>query len=219
MRDDNGREYAAMTHDEATKNHPGGHDDHASMEKEARMYSTSDDPLLDGLACLKKYISKLDPQNGAFFQYPMRSLSSGFANHEVWYENRPLGVNRLGNMMKEISSLAGLSRKFTNHCVWVTAITLWSDAEVPTRHIMAISGHRSESSLRSYNSRPSSSQLQVCSDILTSARGKGVQQAGSIERSVQHEESSTSSSAQVNIQQNAMRGAGLFSSCTMPMST
>ena len=46
LKDDTGREYVSMTHDEATKNHPGGIDDVASVEKEARMYSTSNGPVI-----------------------------------------------------------------------------------------------------------------------------------------------------------------------------
>lgn len=74
--DDNGREYASMTHDEATKNHPGGIEDISSVEKEARMYSTSEDPLFDGLNCLKNYIQKLNPNCEAFFQYPKRAVKA-----------------------------------------------------------------------------------------------------------------------------------------------
>ena len=61
MKDDTGREYVSMTHDEATKNHPGGIDDVASVEKEARMYSTSNDQLFDSLNCLKVYLQKTNP--------------------------------------------------------------------------------------------------------------------------------------------------------------
>ena len=39
LKDDTGREYVSMTHDEATKNHPGGIEDLASVEKDARMLS------------------------------------------------------------------------------------------------------------------------------------------------------------------------------------
>ena len=87
---------------------------------------------------------------------------------QVWYSNKPLGVNRLAGMMQEISKLASLSRIYTNHSVKATAITLWSDAQVPAWHIMAISGHHSEASLKNY-ARPSSQQLRACSDILSSA--------------------------------------------------
>ena len=71
--------------------------------------------------------------------------------------------------MKEISEEAKLSTKYTNHCVRATAITLWSNAGISNRQIMAITGHRNEQSLRSYNSRPSSAQLQQSSDVLSRA--------------------------------------------------
>ncbi|KAL9952834.1 hypothetical protein ACROYT_G040147 [Oculina patagonica] len=135
-KDDSGQEYASMTHDEATKNHPGGIEDSSSSEKEARMYSTSEDPLFDdGLNCLKMYLQKLNPKCEALFQYPTRSA---MLDQRVWYDNKPLGSNRLVGMMEEISTLTGLSRVYTNHSVRATAITLWSNAQVPSRHIMAI---------------------------------------------------------------------------------
>jgi hypothetical protein len=48
-----------------------------------------------------------------------------------------------------------------------TAITLCSNAGVPIRHIMAISGHRNEQSLAHYNTRPSTSQLRNCSEVFS----------------------------------------------------
>jgi len=88
---------------------------------------------------------------------------------QVWYENRPLGVNKLSTTMKEISKNAGLSRIYTNHSVRATAITLWANAGLSDREIMAISGHHSEASLRSYHQQPSVNQLRKCSDVLTVA--------------------------------------------------
>ena len=174
LMDESGREYVSMTHDEATKNHPGGIDDVSSVEKEARMYSTSDDQLFDGLNCLKMYLQKLNPRCEALFQYPKRAVTK---EDQVWYDNKPLGVNKLAGMTKEISKLASLSKIYTNHSVRATAITLWSDRQVPSRHIMAISGHRSEASLRNYNARPSSEQLRACSDILSSTLSGRPQQS------------------------------------------
>ncbi len=165
LHDENKRPYATMTHDEASKNHPGGVDDAESFEKEGRMYKASDDPN-DGFNALQLYISKQNPNCSAFYQYPKRKWSPDCL---IWYENRPLGVNKLGDMMKDISAEAELSQKYTNHCVRATAITLWSNAGLANRHIMAISGHRNEQSLRSYNARPSSAQLQQSSDVLSRA--------------------------------------------------
>ena len=165
LKDENNRPYATMTHDESTKNHPGGVGDVESFEKEGRLYQTTDDPT-DGFNALQFYISKLNPECTAFFQYPKRKWSP---SNSIWYENRPLGIQKLGTMMKEMSEAAGLSKKYTNHSVRATAITLWSNAGLSNRHIMAISGHRNEQSLRSYNARPSSTQLQHSSDVLSNA--------------------------------------------------
>ena len=79
--------------------------------------------------------------------------------------------------MKELSKAANLSQVYTNHCIRATAITLWSDAGLSNRHIMTLSGHRNENSLKSYNARPSSQQLQVCSNVLSSALNPQATQA------------------------------------------
>lgn len=171
LTDENGRPYATMTHDETSKNHPGGFRDSESYEKLGRMYQT-DEPN-DGYSALQLYLAKLNPKCEAFFQFPKRSWSH--PAEEIWFENRCLGVNKLGNMMKELSLSAQLSKVYTNHCVRATAITLWSNAGLPNRHIMAISGHRNEQSLSSYNSRPSSSQLQQCSNVLSQALNPSLQ--------------------------------------------
>ena len=52
--------------------------------------------------------------------------------------------------------------------VRATNITLWSNAGISNRHI-SVSGHRSEQSLVSYNSRPSTSQLHNCCQVLSRA--------------------------------------------------
>ena len=87
----------------------------------------------------------------------------------IWYDNSLVGVNTLATMMKGISLGVGLSQTYTNHSVRATAITLWSNANVPSRHIMSISGHANEQSISSYNSRPSVKQLKNCSNILSNA--------------------------------------------------
>ena len=72
-------------------------------------------------------------------------------------------------MMKDISNAAALSQIYTNHSVRAAAITFWSDAQISSRHIMNISGHRNEESIKHYNTRPSSSQLRKCSEVLSAA--------------------------------------------------
>ena len=102
-----------MTHDKSTKNHPGGVGNVESFEKEGRLYYSS-----DGFNALQFYISELNPKCTAFFQYPKRKRSP---TDSIWYENRPLSIQKLGTMMKEMSEAAGLSKKNTNHSVRATA--------------------------------------------------------------------------------------------------
>ena len=108
----------------------------------------------------------LNPECDALFQYPKRNWRPC---DQVWYENRPVGKNKLALFMKEISKEAGLTREYTNHSVRATAITLWANTGLTYLEIMTISGHRSEASLRSYHNQPSVEQLRKCSDVLSEA--------------------------------------------------
>ncbi|KAK3710356.1 hypothetical protein QZH41_002791 [Actinostola sp. cb2023] len=161
--DASGRKYVTMAHDELTKNHQGGlKDQTTSTEKYARMYESNHEN--DGYKALQLYLTKLNATINALFQYPKKNWEP---TEQVWYEARPIGENKLDSMMKTISKVAGLSRVYTNHSVRGTAITMWSNAGVPNRHIMAISGHRNEQSLAHYNTRPSTAQLHNCSEVLS----------------------------------------------------
>ena len=128
------------------------------------MYETADQ--VDGYKALKLYLEKVNPNCSSFFQYPKENFSP---EEDAWFEQRPLGVNTLAKMMKKTSEVAGLSNIYTNHSVRAMAITLWSNAGIPNRHIMSISGHRNEQSLPHYNCQPPVSQLQNCSDVLSRA--------------------------------------------------
>ncbi|WAR06039.1 hypothetical protein MAR_021408, partial [Mya arenaria] len=58
-------------------------------------------------------------------------------------------------------------RKYTNHCIRATAITALSHAGFKARHIMTISGHRNESSVRSYVTDTTPQQKRVMSGTLS----------------------------------------------------
>ena len=132
-----------MTHEEATKNHLDGENSKSSAERETRLYRTGEDD--DAFASLKVFVSKLNPSCSAFFQHPKQSVNTGNA---VWYENRPLGVNKLGEMMKTISVGAKLSHTYTNHFVraYTTAhgrlCRSWKVSPKPSQMHFRITNHR-----------------------------------------------------------------------------
>ena len=94
----------------------------------------------------KIYLEKLNPKLDTFFQRPKAyPVSKG-----PWYDGQVVGSKTLEKMMKRISVDAKLHTIYTNHCIRVTSITILDNGGFEARHIMSVSGHRAESSIRSY---------------------------------------------------------------------
>jgi hypothetical protein len=72
------------------------------------------------------------------------------AKTDEWYDAVPVGKNTLGDKMKKLSKIAGCSKVYTNHSLRATCVTSLDNAGFASRDIMAVSGHKSESSLKHY---------------------------------------------------------------------
>ena len=81
----------------------------------------------------------------------------------------PLGKDTLGTFTSPISKELKLSQKYTNHCSRATAVSLLDECNFEARHIMRVSGHISESSIRSCSRRLSEVKRKEISHALTSA--------------------------------------------------
>lgn len=155
----NGIEYVEKVTDEMTKNRRENND----SEDVALMEATGKEDC--PVASYKLYLSKLNPNLPALFQRPKKSPPS---NDKHWYDNMVIGEKKLAAMMKTISKEAGLACIYTNHCIRATAITILDSKGVEARDIMSVSGHRSESSLRSY-CKTSDNRKREMSNILSDA--------------------------------------------------
>ena len=149
-----------MTGQEKTKNHPGGLSDKAN-EADPKMFSTGEANC--PVQFLKKLIQALNPGEEALFQRPKRKFC---AKDKTRFGRPPVGVNSLGNMMKEISIAANLSQVYRNHCIRATSVTSLDRAGVPVHRIMQVSGHRNEGSVKVYCERQTLQQQKQCSEIL-----------------------------------------------------
>lgn len=129
--------------DMATKNHKGdvNEDEESQGGRIVRTGKT-----LCPYTSFKKYISLLHPDCDVFFQRPKKKTT---LEDSIWYDNSPVGKNTLGDKMKTLSIEARLSRTYTNHCLRATSITILNECN-EARHVMTVSGHKSESSLRHY---------------------------------------------------------------------
>ena len=66
-----------------------------------------------------------------------------------------------------MSKQAGIQPYLTNHCLRGTSVTILSDHNSEVRHIKAVTGHKSDSSIESYNQRPSLEKQERMSSILS----------------------------------------------------
>ena len=136
-----GRRYVYQQKDELTKNHR----EDSEAQEGGLMYEIPGSATCPVLS-MEKYIAKLNPNNPAFFQHP-RELAN--PEDPTWYCNQVVGINMFGNKMKNLSRDAKLSKEYTNHSVCATSVTILDYAGFQARHIMTVSGHKSESSIRS----------------------------------------------------------------------
>ena len=105
------------------------------------------------------------------FQRP-RVVSNKF-NPEmdtVWFL---IVIHHLESVMylSSMSLNAEINPPLSNHCVRATSVTILSDANVETRHIKCITGHKSGTSIESYSTEPSFQQKEKMSAILNNFVG------------------------------------------------
>ena len=100
------------------------------------------------VARFEQYIAKFHPDMNALWQKPKKH-----PKHSLWYDKQRLGHNAIGNFMKMLLKDANLGKTYTNHSIRVTCITALDKAGFQGRHITAVSGHRSETTVRNYSRR------------------------------------------------------------------
>ena len=79
-----------------------------------------------------------------------KSQMGTFKKTGVWYVRCPVGKNSIANFMKVISEKAGLSRKYTNHCLRVTAISVLRRNGIDDSDIRSVSRHKTTDGIRPY---------------------------------------------------------------------
>ena len=98
----------------------------------------------------KTPLSKLNPSLDLLWQRP-KAFDNFNKSESVRYCNAPLGKNTLGSLMKTISVEYKLSKVYTNRYTRSTAISVLDNNNFEVRHIMPVSGYKSETRIRSYS--------------------------------------------------------------------
>ncbi|XP_061185494.1 uncharacterized protein LOC133193549 [Saccostrea echinata] len=163
LKDDNGMEYVSLSHETKQKNWQGGLDNQEAPQ-DKRMYATGD--LHCPIASLRTLIQHTDPQAQSLFNHCTKEALSSPETTEVWYMAKPCKQYQFSKFMPDISRNAGCSKKYTAHCLRSTAIQALNDEGFEIRHIMYMSGHRNEASVRSYSRDCSTTQKHQLSSAL-----------------------------------------------------
>ena len=91
--------------------------------------------------------------------------------HGFYFNNAPIGHNKLGKMITELSEKYGLSKKYTNHSLRAASVHILDSAQFPSRHIMTVTGHKAETSLKTYTGYTNEATKKDMSDAISVGTG------------------------------------------------
>ena len=134
--DHDGKPFVRYIEDIGLKTNKGGIKQRKLQPKEVDMFSLDSDKC--PVKILQKYLS-LIPVNcncPSFYLQPKKKITP-----DCWFQDRPAGVNRLRNTIKEICKSAKLPGFYSNHSLRSTSCTKMYECDVDEQIIQEISGH------------------------------------------------------------------------------
>ncbi len=122
-KDVNGQKFLEYSEDRKTKTNQGGLKHKWIKPKVVRAYgNTNSDRNLVRL--YEKYCSLLPPKEfsrcSALYKYPLKETK---VTPRQWYTDKPIGINKVREIVKNLTKEAGIPGRFTNHSLRVTAAT------------------------------------------------------------------------------------------------
>ncbi len=142
-----GDRYLQYVEDEQKKTNQGGLQGRRSERKVVKIWGNPD-PARDVVRLFLKYTSLLpvDGKSEALYKYP---LSDKKLTGKTWYTDKPIRVNSLKKIVRNLAREAGLVGHFTNHSLRAMAATQMYNGGVDEQVIKEITGHKSDS-VRAY---------------------------------------------------------------------
>jgi hypothetical protein len=161
---DAGRKYVYKSRDELTKNHRQNDDELVSG------FMPQTGTVRCPVASYEKYMSKLHPGLDRLWCYPKESFH---ADEPCWYTSKPVGVNTLMKFLPRLSEKCNLSRIYKNHSLRATGATVLHQSNHSPTEIMAVTGHKSVSSLQVYQHTSSKQKLVMGHTLAESISASG----------------------------------------------
>ena len=115
----------------------------------------------------KLYTTKLNKNIDSLWQKPRQGKV--FYDDKEWFEGRVVGKDPLIRFMKFLSQDLKLNTEYTNHSIRSTVITTLDNAGFEARHIMQLSSHKNEATIKEYSVKCPENKRREMSDSLSDA--------------------------------------------------
>ena len=138
--------------------------------RKTRVYECKDRPEECPVECYLLFVSKL-PEHFSSGLFPKPSVRPKSTND--WFcEKLPVGKNFLGELMSKLSQKADLSKRYTNHCVRVTTVSVLKEQGYTNDDICHVTGHKNPASVQRYVKKRKDDSFFFTSDALQAGSSK-----------------------------------------------
>ena len=165
--DSSGREYMRYTEDLSQKTNKGGLKHRTIKPKCVNVYPVHGSRRCP-IAVIKKYLSLL-PECRKCKCFYLQTKKKFKPN--CWFLDRPVRVNRLQGMVREVCDLADIPGFFTNHSLRATAATKLYHDDIDEQIIQEVTGHCSIA-VREYKRMCDDQKLVASSCIMGQSKPK-----------------------------------------------
>lgn len=111
-------------------------------------------------------ISDLISYVNNIYVYIQRVNKKSNESDGTWYDSFPVEKNALYSIMSNLSFESNLIKHYTNHCIRATSISTLDHQRIEARQTMSVSGHKNETSIKSYSSKLGDQNKHETSDVL-----------------------------------------------------
>lgn len=160
----NGKRFILYQEDSRSKTNQGGIKGRKFTARTARIYESANVDRCP-VRLFQKYTSLL-PVNSKTNAFYKKEICERRQTPKQWYVDKPIGINGLRSVVKDMCSKVGLEGRYTNHSLRVSAVTRLYQCGFDEQTIKLYTGHKSDS-VRYYK-RPHDSLLQSASTTVMS---------------------------------------------------
>ena len=144
-----GKRYLQIVHELLSKNAKASLNQKEYEDiKQARAYEDLSTPSECPVVAWEKYMSLIEGTS-SLFPKPCKLTSKTVKS---WYTaNRTVGKNSIDSLMSNLSLKLNLSKRYTNHCLRVTFVTILKENGFSNSDICKFTGHKNPQSVERYN--------------------------------------------------------------------